>query len=510
MHTVSSRPATPSRSPHHSRPVPIPHSPTTELPPANALRYKHLYGYTQASASTSFASSSAQESSTDSSEGDYEDFLVDTREIGIVIDERDRASISSDFAGPSSMETTSTAPPIFPISRVTTAACVDSIPDETVMENAEQAYGSEEGTQTPLATSRRPPSDSLPLQETPSPGDEYFPIGASDGTIYNSINVPATRVNQMSRTRQRSTTTSPRAIAKSKAIENLDEEFRCQTCYHAGLCAELVMKDPNFRCGDIDIAGSTSKDPSGDSTPIRSGVGGKTPWTKQVLDGMNLGSQIGSDDGPGKPKLRVLDGGVDYVQYDEAEGRSYPGRDNGVADMEDLGHGLQAVSIAYRKGFHPVSTTATTSSASESTETSSSHTIGRPFRQTWTDIKVDYPVSTSSTSDDSTSESSSTSGILPTCADARVHLGPILEKTNETSTNTKSMLAEKADRSRMNSSKERGRSRSRNNPFWTLHNLTAGLLSGGTLSGDGVDGGFDYDDRLYGVDVVERGRSRTR
>jgi hypothetical protein len=502
MYSSSSRSTTPSRSPHHSRPVPIPHSPSTELPPANALRYKHLYGYTQSSVSSSFDTLSGQSSVTESSEGDYEDYVVDTQGMGIVIDERDETEISPSVAASISIGTTSTSPLVFSLSTAATAATVARVaasPDgEILIEDVEETYGSEEGRRTPTMISPPPANGLKPVRDTPSFGNIAFPLDISDNASDNSMLVGATRI---SRNRQRSSRTSPRGPAKSKAHDWLDDEFRCQTCFHAGLCADLVMKDPNFRCGDISVTGSTSRESS-------AGIGGKTPWTREMLDGMNLGSPVGADDGAGKPKLRVLDGGVDYVQYDDAEGLDVPRRDRSLVDLEDIARGMQAVSIPSSIKPQPIIGRTATPNSQHSIERPLGHNIAHQIR---TDVEVEDPTSTTTTYEDSTSDSlSSPQDIFSTCADTRVRLGAV-SRGREATSKAERIPTDKGDRSRSSFSRERGRSRSRNNhPFWTLHNLTAGLLSGGSLDSDRVDGRYDSDDQLYGVDVVERGRSRIR
>lgn len=492
MYSISSRPRTPNQSPHHSRPVPIPQHSSPDLPTANALRYKHLYGYTQPSTTPS----TDQTSVTDSSEGDYEDYVVDTREVGIVIDERDGVSISSESTASSSTGTVSTSPRVFPLSRVPTIAAAGSSPDrETLIEDVEKALALDDGTQTPVGTSRFP---HIPhLQAMPSLGNAFFPAGLSDNSSTSSF------------TRHRSFSASPRAARK--ALDRLDDEFRCQTCYHAGLCADLVMDNPNFRCGDINPVASSPRGLSTSaSVSMRGAIRGKTPWTRQMLSGINLGSDDGADDDAGKPKLRVLDGGVDYVHYDESAGSSSPGLHRALIDVEDIAQGIRGGSKDRQPTPQPVSATAATTLASGSTGTSSSDNMRRPLRQTWTDIKVEDPVLTTTSANPSSNSSSFSNSIRPTCARTRVHLEPALQGPETTSTTDRPPLIEQTRRPRLDVGGGRGRSRSHYDPIRTLHNLTSGLLSGRSWDSERVDERYDYDDKLYGVDIVERGRSRSR
>ncbi|GHJ87162.1 hypothetical protein NliqN6_3564 [Naganishia liquefaciens] len=486
MYSISSRSHTPRRSVQHSLPVPIPHSSAKDLPTANALRYKHLHGYTQ----TSTDDLSGPMSVTDSSEGDHEDYVVDTPvmdtpEMGIVIDERDGISISSESTASSSTGTVSTSPPVFPLSRSTTIAPGSlTFGTDTLIEDVEQVLAMEEKTQTPLVTSRSPVVH-LPPTTSSSFANVYFPAGLTDNSSTTSS------------IRHRSFSASPQVARK--ALERRDDEFRCQTCYHAGICADLVMKDSNFRCNDIDSLPPPSGElSSGASTKMRGVIRGKTPWARQMLSGVD------TDDVTGKAKLRLLDGGMDYVHYDEPEGLRTPGSRRELIDLEDLAKGMQAGSKAHPSTPQSALTTAVTTFASGSAGTSQSGSVRRPFRQTWTATKVEDSVSTS----DNLNEA--TGGTLSTCANSRVRLEPVLEGLPAPTSAAKAPPIQDARRPRLGLVSGRGRSRSHHNPVRTLHNPTWGLLSGRSWDNERLEEKYDYDDKLYGLDVVERGRSRVR
>ena len=488
MYSIPSRTRTPTRSLHHSRPIPIPQHPSPDLPTANACRYKHLYGYTQSST----AVSPDQTSVTDSSEGDYEDYVEDTHEVGIVIDERDGVSISSVSTASSSTGTVSTSPPVFPLSSPTIAAAGSSPDRETSIEDVEKALALDKGTQTPVVTSRS--LRILHLQATPSLGNVFFPAG-----LFDTSSTPSSM-------RHRSFSASPRATRK--ALDRPDDEFRCQTCYHAGVCADLSIGNPNFRCGDINpVASSLRALSTSASTSMHGAIRGKTPWTRQMLSGINLGSDDDADDHAGKPKLRVLDGGVDYVHYDEPARSSSPGPHRGVIDIEDIAQGIRGVSKDRQSTPRPVFATAL---ASGSTGPSSSDNFRRPFRQTGTDNKVEDPVPLTTSANPSSLSSSFSNSIRPTCATTRVHLEPALQGPETTSTTNRPPLIEQTRRPRLDVGGGRGRSRSHYGPIRTLHNLRSGLLSGRSWDSERDDDRYDYDDKLYGVDIVERGRSRSR
>lgn len=310
--------------------------------------------------------------------------------------------------------------------------------------------------------------------------------------------------------------TSPRMTSaqslKTKALAPSDDEFRCMTCHHAGLCADLVMKDPNFRCGDTISSGASSSGSAAQAN-VEGGAGGKTPWTRQNLQGISFGEKHEQDEEKAKTRLRVLDGGIDYVHYDvpDENGASGGGQ---LLDLEDIGHALGAPKLT-KQDVDATASYGHTAADGSSSLSQLQNDAHRSVRQLWTAGQVEHNASSSATSYDSTwDETWSSPSILSVCAKTVVHLAPALPAADlKSDTLTFQDLRGKRDDSPQlpvsAKSRDGSGSRPRENPIWKLHNLTTGLF-GSSPSGREDDGRYDYDDELYGVDVVSRGRNRLR
>lgn len=527
MRAVSSRPTTPSLSPRHSRPpqhsdpVPIPPAPSTDLHHANALRHRHLYGYTEPSASAS--SFLSRDSESTCSEAEYEDFVVDTSKHEIVVDERGWSSIPETDTQSSSTGSLSISAAVFPPSTAPAVPPVEeSFGNKVLIENVEQVPDWEDQALTPCITLGDADTNNIaPITDDFSLGTVDFPpilpgLAPSANTANSRPNsVRPTAVHAANDTRHQGTASSSRSgsatSGKAKALAHLDDEFQCMTCHHAGVCADLVMKDPNFRCGDTITGGARARDSSaGESDGKHSGgAGEKTPWTVRTLKGIGLGKQPSRvEDEKERNKLRVLDGGIDYVHYDEADESEESGGGSRLLDMEDIGRAIRATTRSDQdnRKTAPPDNTATGSSLSPKLQVSTRKTgAQRPARQSWTDVKVERPASTTTTLYDSSSDASSFGhDILSVCADTKVHLEPAILTTDTES----DLCIPTGDKSR--DSHERGRNRSHANPISALHNLTTALFSGNSPYGGEEEARYDHDDKLYGVDVVHRGRSRAR
>jgi hypothetical protein len=523
MQAVSPRPHTPSFSPP-SAPVAIPPASPTDLHVANALRHKHLYGYTQGSFDSSLASGDTESTC---SAAEYNTFVFETGSE-IVVDERDGSSISEDDTASPSPGSLSTSASLFPLSTVSSVAFVqptESSSSKAMIENVEESEDWEDLALTP----RMAPFDSDaelvdPITDNFSLGDmgcppvlsrRKAPIAPSDSRA--KVGRPledrtATPTRRHLRPSLRPTSTQSH---RTRALADLDDEFRCSTCHHAGVCADLVMKDPNFRCGDT-ISSNASSSGTTAEVDIEDGAGGKTPWTRQNLQGMNFGGKQGQGEEKGKMGLRVLDGGIDYVHYDIQDESDDPGGGR-LLDLEDIGRALGASSFREHDvdKLSPNGNTAAGDSPSFSLRQSDAPRPPRPTRQSWTAGQVEHNASSSATSYNSASDGTSSSpSILSICAKTVVHLAPALPAADPKSdTSTSHDLHGKRDDSpqpRVSAkSRDGSDSRPRENPIWKLHKLTTGLF-GSSPSGREDDGRYDYDDELYGVDVVSRGRNRLR
>lgn len=520
MQAVSSRPHTPS---HHSAPVAIPPASPTDLHVANALRHKHLYGYTQGSSDSSFASGYTESTC---SAAAYNTFVFETGSE-IIVDERDGSSISEDDTASPSPGSLSTSASLFPLSTVTSVASVrpaESFSSKAMIENVEESGDWEDRALTPRMAPFDSDADLVdPITDNFSLGDmgcppvlsrRKAPIAPSDSRA--KVGRPledrtATPTRRHLRTSLRPTSAQS---LKARAMADLDDEFRCSTCHHAGVCADLVMKDPNFRCGDT-ISSSASSSGTAAEVDIEGGAGGKTPWTRQNLQGMAFGGKQGQGEGKGKTGLRVLDGGIDYVQYDIQDESDDPGGGR-LLDLEDIGRALGASSFREHdvdKSPH-YGNTAAGGPPTLSQRQSDAPRPPRPTRQSWTAGQVEHDASSSATSYSTVDETSSSPSILSVCANTFVHLAPALQATDPKSdTSTSHDLGGKRDDSPQlpfsAKSRDGSGSRLRENPIWKLHNLTTGLF-GSSPNGREDDGRYDYDDELYGVDVVSRGRNRLR
>lgn len=276
------------------------------------------------------------------------------------------------------------------------------------------------------------------------------------------------------------------------------------------------MKDPTFRCGDTISSGSRPESLTsvGEGTGGAS-AGGKTPWTRQNLQGISFGIDQQQTEEKNKNRLRVLDGGIGFVDYDEADGQEDPGGERSLLDMEDIGRAIGA----------------TSSTAHSLAEDSSSRNIGLvsydqhqdsshgPVREAWPQEPLAHTASSSEVSYNSSSVATSSSpGLLSVCADPIIDLEPAIttpvadSKVSSSPGARQRVYQASTRRSTSPDSRERSRSRIRENPVWKLHNIAAGLTAGlfGGSSPSGDEGRYDYDDELYGVDVVDRGRSRLR
>lgn len=513
MQAVSSRPYTPSHSPPHSTPVRIPPAPPTDLHVANALRFKHLYGYTQGSSVSSFPSGDTE---SPSSEAQYDTPVFETGSE-IVIDERDRSSNSELDTPSSSTGSLSTSPPLFPLSTVNSVTphrAAESVPSKATIENVEEAEEWEDRALTPRMTPFDPDADLVdPITDNFSLGDMDCPpvlpeFKATENPLDSRPNTGHPLADRTAMpTRRRRLRTSPRPTSaqslKTRALAPMDDEFRCMTCHHAGLCADLVMKDPNFRCGDT--ISSTASGSAAEAN-IAGGAGGKTPWTRQNLRGISFGDKQTHVKEKERNGLRVLEGGIDYVHYEEADERNDPGGRRSPFDLEDIGRAISA--------------TSTRNSADEIAANGSDGNIaagGSSFprvQQNAAFQAAHIPASGATSYDSSSDATSSSQGMLSDCANTIVHLEPALNTSIAKSSESRSPDARQKEYyspSRLpNSGEDYGRSRSRprGNPIWKLHNLTAGSFVGSSPNGREDDGRYDYDDELYGVDVVNRGRNR--
>lgn len=298
-----------------------------------------------------------------------------------------------------------------------------------------------------------------------------------------------------------------------------EDEFRCSTCHHAGLCAELVMQDPTFKCGDTMTTATVA------GVRERRGEGGvsaraveKTPWTGSRIRGVVEPVVVGGREGV---KMRVLQGGVDYVRYDDETGSGGGEDERKVADMEDLGRAMEGIRLgspAQRNDlndFMNSGSVRSSSSARNPTRPTLPTTLsGRLQRRSWNDIRVEYPPSSSDSTCDSsedTSATETTSTETETASEESLEVAvatpsfpPVSHFAPRVANDDDLSIPDEPPKIAASS---RSRSRARN--LWALQNAAVRVLGDGEEEEDERER-YDYDDELYGVDVVERGRRRFR
>ncbi|KAJ9125059.1 hypothetical protein QFC22_000012 [Naganishia vaughanmartiniae] len=531
MHAITSRNSTPSRSPHHSpshqplhaNPVTIPPPQTTDLPHANALRYKHLYGFPQTSAlpneQGSEVSPRRESVTTDGSDAEYVEYVVEnpgasgsptisdstirtrsTNTSSLGADHANLASSasptawlsSSSFASSSLSPSTSGVAAVFPLSSAVRQGGMvelESVISEKVV-NVEDV-------------SRVAGNDDLDL-ETLSDG-ACTPRQEASNNVYQGTS-PRTRTIQHSSTRipfnnLRTTSSS----SSSSDVTPEEDEFRCSTCHHAGICADLIMQDPTFKCGNTMTTTSVTglRERRGEREGSRRGVE-KTPWTGQRIRDVIEPAVVGGDGA----RLRVLQGGVDYVRYDEEGGDT----ERKVADMEDLGRAMRGTSLAspaHQYDFATSPTVRTSSSSRNPPRPALSSTLsGRTQRRSWNDIRVEYPAASLNTHEPHEDtlppepDSTETTGVDSSDEAVMTPSFPTFTQLANDGTST-------LDESLKNAASSRSRSRNKHIPpasaLWAIENVVAAVL--GTSEGEER---YDHADELYGVDVVERGRARLR
>ncbi|KAJ9091349.1 hypothetical protein QFC21_007244 [Naganishia friedmannii] len=540
MHVVTSRNSTPSRSPRHSpshrplhtNPVPIPPPHTTDLHHANALRYKHLYGFARSPTSphepVSAVSVVQGSATTDGSDAEYVGFVVenpdasgsstvsdsttrtrmtDTSSLG-ADDVRFASSASptawlssSSFASSSSSPSTSGAV-VFPLSGAAIQGRtveLESVVSDQVVLIEDVARLNDGDDDLDMDT----PSDGVctPRQET-----------LNNRQLGEQRNTSGLRTIQRAISSTRIPFNLLRTTSSAADVSPDEDEFRCSTCHHAGLCAELVMQGSSFKCGDTMTTTSVAglRERRGERTLSARAVE-KTPWTGSRIRGIVGPVVIGGDDA----RLKVLEGGVDYMRYNEesSEGK------RAVADMEDLGRAMEGTGLAsparqtdFSDFANATPIRSSSSSRNPSRPVLSSTPSGRLQRRSWNNIRVEYSASLLGTdgsqdetspptdrSSETTSVESAKEAVTTPSLPPFAHLEPVVGANDTTSVDEASKISATS------------RSRSRVKHLWTLRDAASGVLG----AGDGEEKEdererFDQDDELYGVDVVERGRRRLR
>ncbi|KAJ9091350.1 hypothetical protein QFC21_007245 [Naganishia friedmannii] len=587
MHGPTSRTSTPSGVPPHDssthrplsvsshalvHPVPIPPAAhPSDLHQANALRYKHLYGFAKTPPTTvcqMAGTEGMQESvTTDGSGAEYIDFVVENPQAsgiihsstatmasttGTISPAADHAhfgsssSPSSSYLSSSSFGSSALSTPgasaLFSLSEAVAhegernvnldsvnsnqAVSTHNIARVDEVENLDRETASE-GVCTPTTNEER---DSAPRKSTSSrlQTNKHVP-SSSTGISTNPLHITNitsrdTIANLATASTVASADIATAGSSADAAVSPEEDEFRCSTCRHADFCAGLVMRDPTFTCGNT-MTSTFLANSLAQRQRHRNGEGlpstrvEKTPW---VGERINRVVQK-----PEKTRLatglRVLQGGVEYVRYgDDGDGgneyvevakRSGTRR---MLDVEELGKAMESASLAHPP---PPPTQAGPSSASKvASRPALSHTQSRRApRRSWNDIRVEYPASSLRTTYNSFMDPSPPRGARSTAKnkldkaderDVRAPSRPPIEREDITNL---AVAVGNNNSPTLNGPSEiatASRSRSRVKQPWKLRNAASGVLGAGDKEDEGEM--FDHDDELYGVDVVERGRRRFR